>query len=233
MSSIEKNGKLIKDELVEQMNEGLGHLNKLLGRMFGTGVTGFILNPIARLLYKILLSEDIKHKTKNQIDIVLECANLYKSGLNGGSNGDINGDTNEKKDSNLDNIIDEYFEDYRENDQSFHHCRKKHKIYPEIEQRMKEVFKSRIEPANKLLYSDGNSYGELSRDAFKKEEAYANVDREFNSTAEMLELLKENVDVMDVPGFIRLRIIRIMIKAFNMTKKQIYDRLEAIYINNA
>ncbi|MHA1269944.1 MAG: hypothetical protein ACTSPY_09190 [Candidatus Helarchaeota archaeon] len=223
MSSIEKNNQIIKDELVEQMNIGLGHVNKLLGRIFGNGLSGLILNPIAKLIYKIMLSDDIRKKTKNQIDIVLECANLFNKKLNGG------GIESPSKEDVLNSIINEYFEDYRQNDQSFHHCKKKHRVYPKIELMMKEVFKSRIEPANQLLISNGNTYDELARHAFSKEEALANLDREFKATAEMLELLKENMDVLDVPYFIRKRIIEIMVKAFEMTKKQLYSRIDEIF----
>ncbi|MHA1251257.1 MAG: hypothetical protein ACTSRP_14805 [Candidatus Helarchaeota archaeon] len=215
MSSIEKNSKIIKEELVTQMNIGLGNVSRLIGRMFGNGVTGFFLNPVAKLIYNIMLSDDIKKKTKNQIDIILECANLYHLGLNGGSI-DYRNTPKSEKERVLNEIIDKYFEVYRKNDQSFHHCKKSHKIYPEIERIMKEVFKSRIEPA---------------RNAFTKEEAIANVDREFRATEDLLALLKKHMDVMDVPSFVRKKIVKIMIDALELTKKQIYGRIDEIYSN--
>jgi len=215
VSSIEKNSKIIKEELVTQMNIGLGNVSRLIGRMFGNGVTGFFLNPVAKLIYNIMLSDDIKKKTKNQIDIILECANLYHLGLNGGSI-DYRNTPKSEKERVLNEIIDKYFEVYRKNDQSFHHCKKSHKIYPEIERIMKEVFKSRIEPA---------------RNAFTKEEAIANVDREFRATEDLLALLKKHMDVMDVPSFVRKKIVKIMIDALELTKKQIYGRIDEIYSN--
>ncbi|MHA1230788.1 MAG: hypothetical protein ACTSPQ_09090 [Candidatus Helarchaeota archaeon] len=230
MSSIEKNSKIIKEELVTQMNIGLGNVSRLIGRMFGNGVTGFFLNPVAKLIYNIMLSDDIKKKTKNQIDIILECANLYHLGLNGGSI-DYRNTPKSEKERVLNEIIDKYFEVYRKNDQSFHHCKKSHKIYPEIERIMKEVFKSRIEPAKQLLTSTGETYDELTRNAFTKEEAIANVDREFRATEDLLALLKKHMDVMDVPSFVRKKIVKIMIDALELTKKQIYGRIDEIYSN--
>jgi hypothetical protein len=221
---IGKNREIIKEELIEQMDIGLRNVSKLIGKMFGTGVTGLFLNPIAKLIYRIMLSDDIKEKTKNQIDIVLECADLYKNRLNGGSK-----EPHHDKNKKLDAIVDEYYEEYRENDQSFHHCKKKHEIYPEVEKRMKEVFRSRIEPAKNLLTSQGDTYDELTRHIMGKEEALANVNREFRASTEMLELLKENMDLLDVPNFIRRRIVKIMIEALKVTKGQIYSRIDEIY----
>ncbi|MBD3228205.1 MAG: hypothetical protein GF329_08445 [Candidatus Lokiarchaeota archaeon] len=227
MSSEEKNTNIVREELIEQMDIGLKNVNKLLGKMFGTGISGWILNPIAKLIYKIMLSDEIKDKTKNQIDIILECADLYRSGLNGGSKVSVD------KEELLDRIIEEHFEDYKDNDQSFHHCKKKHESYPTIVKIMKEVFRSRIEPAKKLLTSEGATYSELARDAFSKEEAVSNVDREFDATEELLDILKENLDVMNVPSFIRRRILKIMIEALDKTKDQIYGRIDEIYRNNS
>jgi hypothetical protein len=45
----------------------------------------------------------------------------------------------------------------------------------------------------------------------------------------MLELLKENMDLLDVPNFIRRRIVKIMIEALKVTKGQIYSRIDEIY----
>ncbi|MHA1309824.1 MAG: hypothetical protein ACTSWR_08850 [Candidatus Helarchaeota archaeon] len=215
------------------MNIGLGHVDKLIGKMFGNGLSGIIFNPIARLIYKIMLSDDIRKKTKNQIDIILECANLYNELLKENENKDPELSLQQKKDKILNEIIEKYFEDYRLNDQSFHHCKKNHVIYPKIETMMKEVFRSRIEPANQLLTSSGETYDELTRNAFSKEEALANVNREFKATAEMLKLLKENMDVIEVPAFVRRKIVKIMIDAFEMTKKQLYARIDEIFENSS
>jgi len=227
--TIEKNRRIVKGELVEQMNIGLKHIEKLIGRMYGGVLTGLILNPIAKLIYRIMLSDDIKKKTKKQIDIILECANLFNSRIKEIENNGKNKNFKAEKERILNEIIDRYFEDYRQNDQSFHHCKKEHKIYPQIEHIMKEVFRARIEPAKQLLTSYGNNYDELARNAFTKEEALANVNREFKATAELLELIKNNMDIIDVPSIIRSKIVDIMLKAFEMTKKQLYGRIDEIY----
>jgi hypothetical protein len=131
---------------------------------------------------------------------------------------------------NLEALIDEHFEDYLLNDQSFHRCKKNHKTYPIIEGTMKELFKSRIEPAHKILSSDGTCYEELTQSAYaEKQDALDNLQRELDFSYKVLGVVKENKKVMKLPSFTRDPIIKIMELGQKYAKERLTQRINEIY----
>ena len=205
-----EHAQIIKEDLVSEMDTGLDYIQVCIGKMYG-GITGWIFNPIAKLIYNILARKDIRDKAINQIDIVLECAMKYDG-------------------TNLDTLVEEHIEDYMLNDQAFHRCKKNHKSYPVIEGIMRELFKSRIKPAYRLLTSSGNCYEELTQNAFaKKQDALDNLQRELEFSYEVLGVVKENKKVMKFPSFVRNGIIRIMELGQKYAKERLTARIEEIY----
>ncbi len=207
----EDHARIIKEELVKEMDKGLEYIQTCLGQMFGEGLAGWFLNPIARLIYHIMARKDIRDKTIRQIDVVLDCAMKFNG-------------------SNLDGLIEEHFEDYMLNDQSFHRCKKNHKAYPVIEGIMKDLFKSRIGPAHKLIISQGTCYEELTRIAFtEKQAAMDNLQRELEFSYKVLGVIKENKKVVKLPSFVRQPIIRIMELGQKYAKERLSQRIDEIY----
>ncbi|MFX1293591.1 MAG: hypothetical protein ACFFD2_01845 [Promethearchaeota archaeon] len=208
--SLIENAEIIKKEMIRELDLGLEYIQVLISNMFG-GITGWFLNPIARLIYHIMARKDIREKCIAQIDIVLDCAMKYNG-------------------SNLDTLVETNFEEYIFNDQSFHHCKKKHKVYPIIENIMKDIFKSRIEPAHKLLNSEGSCYEELTQNAFsEKEDAINNLQRELDFSYKVLGVIKENKKIMKIPSFVRGKILHIMELGQNYAKKRFITRIDEIY----
>ena len=209
-NSLEENAHIVKEELIREMDRGLDYIQKLINNMYG-GVAGWFLNPIARLIYHIMARKDIREKCIAQIDIVLDCAMKYDG-------------------HNLDQLVEENFEDYIYNDQSFHHCKKNHKVYPIIEGLMKDLFKSRIEPAHRLLTSKGSCYEELTQNAFsKKQDALDNLQRELEFSYKVLGVIKKNKNVMKIPSFVRNKIIHIMELGQKYAKERLTERIDEIY----
>lgn len=203
---------IIKEELVKEMDTGLEYIQKCIGKMYG-GIKGWFFNPIAKLIYNVMARKDIRDKAINQIDIVLECAMKYNP-----------------KGFNLDVLVEEKIEDYLLNDQSFHRCKKNHKKYPVIEGIMKELFKSRIEPAYRLLSSSGICYEELTQNAFtEKQAALANLQRELEFSYQVLDVVKKNKSVMKLPSFIRNGVIRIMELGQQYAKERLTERIDEIF----
>jgi hypothetical protein len=208
--SYEEHAQIVKEEMISEMDLGLDHIQGLISNMYG-GVAGWFLNPIARLLYHIMARKDIREKAIAQIDIVLECAMRYNG-------------------KNLEELVEDKIEDYLFNDQSFHRCRKSHKAYSSIEGIMKEVFKSRIEPAHRLVISEGNCYAELTKNAYnEKQQALDNLQRELEFSYEVLDIIKNNKRVMKVPSFIRDKIIHIMELGQKYAKERLTQRVHEIY----
>ena len=201
---------IIKEELINEMDLGLDYIQVCIGKMYG-GITGWLFNPIAKLIYGIMARKDIRDKAINQIDIVLDCALKFDG-------------------TNLDALVEEFLEDYMFNDQSFHRCKKSHKAYPVIEGIMRELFKSRIEPAYRLLMSNGTCYEELTKNAFsEKQDALDNLQRELEFSYEVLGVVKENKKVMKLPSFVRNGILRIMELGQKYAKERLTSRIEEIY----
>ena len=210
IDSLQEHAQFIKEELIKEMDMGLDYIQTCIGNMYG-GVTGWFLNPIARLVYHIMARKDIRDKAIAQIDIVLDCAMKYNG-------------------SNLDQLIQENFEDYMLNDQSFHRCKKNHKVYPIIEGIMKDLFKSRIEPTHKLLNSNGNCYEELTKNAFsEKEFALGNLQRELDFSYKVLDVIKEHRRVIKLPSFVRSPVIKIMQFGQQYAKERLTERINEIY----
>jgi hypothetical protein len=209
----QEHAQIVKEEMVREMDKGLDHIQVSLGRMYG-GLTGWFLNPIARLIYNLMARKDIRDKAINQIDIILDCAMKYRG-------------------ENLEELIEENFDAYISNDQSFHHCKKQHKAYPAIEGIMKEVFKHRIEPAHRLLTSDGTCYEELTQNAFAaKEGALENLQKELEYVCQVLEVIKHNKGVMKIPSFVREPMIKIMVLGHEYARERLTHRIDEIYEYN-
>ncbi|HUY01517.1 MAG TPA: hypothetical protein VMV49_18280 [Candidatus Deferrimicrobium sp.] len=207
---MQEKAQIVKSELLHEMDLGLEYIQVCIGSMYG-GITGWFLNPIARLIYNIMARKDIREKAIAQIDIVLDCAIKYDG-------------------KNLEVLLEDNFEDYLLNDQSFHRCKKSHKTYPIIEGIMKELFKSRIEPAHKLLSSNGTCYEELTQSAYaEKQNALDNLQRELGFSYKVLSVVKENKKVMKLPSFTRDSIIKIMELGQKYAKERLTQRIDEIY----
>ncbi len=205
-----EHAELVKEEMINEMDTGLDYIQVCIGKMYG-GFTGWLFNPIAKLIYNILARKDIRDKAINQIDIILECAMKYDG-------------------NNIDALVDEHIVDYMLNDQSFHRCRKNHKAYPIIEGIMKDLFRSRIKPARRLLTSSGTCYEELTKNAYaKKQDALDNLQRELEFSYEVIGVVKENKNVMKLPSFVRNGIIRIMELGQIYAKERLTERINEIY----
>ena len=208
--SLEENALIIKEEMIKELDLGLEYIQVLISNMYG-GVAGWFLNPIARLIYHIMARKDIREKCISQIDIVLDCALNYDG-------------------KNLESLVEENFEEYIFNDQSYHRCKKKHRVYPIIEGIMKDIFRSRIEPAHRLLFSKGTCYAELTQNAFsEKQEALDNLQRELDFSDQVLDVIKENRRVMKVPSFIRGKILHVMELGQQYAKTRMTSRIDEIY----
>ena len=213
--SLLEKAQIVKEELINEMDYGLEYIKVCVGKMYG-GIKGWFFNPIAKLVYHIMARKDIREKAIGQIDIVLECAMKY----------DPNG-------SNLADLVEENFEEYLINDQAFHRCKKNHKTYPAIEGIMKDLFKSRIKPAHRLISSTGTCYAELTTNAFpEKQDALDNLQRELNFSYEVIGIVKENKSVMKIPSFIRDGIIRIMELGQQYAKERLTQRIDEIFQYN-
>jgi hypothetical protein len=134
------------------------------------------------------------------------------------------------RDGNLEELIEENFEAYITNDQSFHRCKKHHKAYPIIEGIMKDLFKHRIQPANRLLTSAGACYEELTKNAFaEKEDALQNLQQELEFSYKVLDVITQNKSVIKLPSFVRDPIIKIMKLGQQYAKERLTHRIDEIY----
>lgn len=208
--AILKNAQIIKEELINEMDMGLDYIQQCIGKMYG-GITGWVFNPIAKLIYNILTRKDIRDKAINQIDIVMECAMKYDG-------------------SNLEDLVEAYIEDYMFNDQSFHHCKKTHKAYPLIENLMKDLFKSRIHPSHKMLLAEGESYEELTQNTYPaRDDALNFLQKELEFSYQVLAVIKANKSVMKIPSFVRDGILKIMEFGQKYAKERLTNRINEIF----
>ncbi|MHA1798393.1 MAG: hypothetical protein ACTSVY_08080 [Candidatus Helarchaeota archaeon] len=169
---IKKNQQILKETWITELDETLANVRAQTKTFWG-GIAGFFLNPIVSVIYNFFLSPEIREKTLNQIDILLEAAEAY------------NGDDQK--------LIDEYFEEFKKNDIAYIRCKKKHPKFQEILEKMKIYFVHRVASTAKLIRSKGNTHGELIVNNYPTlEDAKADLNMQLNDAEDQLDFTIEH-----------------------------------------
>ena len=192
------NSDLLKIHWKEELEYRLNEVEQLIKDDFYTGIWGFLFNRLVAVVYSFFLSKDIKDKILAQGDILLDASRDYT------------GDP--------DVVIEKYFEDFLLVDPSWERAKKKHSKSSELKERYKRSFILLVEETQTLLYSEGSSYEELFRNAYK------NKDEAKRATFAILETAEEDLDfavkhkMIKVNRLIRDPIIKILYKELEIGK---------------
>jgi hypothetical protein len=198
---------ILRRTLVERLDEGLRYVDYRISRLYG-GIFGKIVNPVIYQIYAFLGKKEIRRRALRQIDILIECASIYKSKNDG-------------------KVLDEYLDEYLENDESW--VRRKWDD-PKLREILREVFKMRVESLSMVLVARGDTYDALIRDAFPdRGKAQEWLSKQLLFVREMVSLAEEGK--IEIPPLIRTEILSLIRATYNYAERRLQEELQLIYGN--
>ncbi|TKJ20482.1 MAG: hypothetical protein CEE43_12450 [Promethearchaeota archaeon Loki_b32] len=217
MDYLERNYQLIKERMIQQMENSIVLGRKLIDTVLDTGFLNFIINPIVKSFYDHWAKNDAKYGTLKQIQITLDSGKHLV--LNG------------KTEQSFEKIIEENFPRYFKNDQTFRMGNNRHKNFDRFKQNAKETFTSYLEEVVKLLEveEDVGDYGDLCRVAFNsKEVAEENLMRQLEFTEKGIKIVEEDPYIIKVPVGRKI-IVKALRRGYELTKKEFIEGLNDTY----
>ncbi|MFX1278537.1 MAG: hypothetical protein ACFFA3_03920 [Promethearchaeota archaeon] len=217
MDYLERNYHLIKDRMIQQMEESIIKGRKLIDSELDTGILNLIVKPLVKLFYDNWAKNDVRDNTLKQINLTLDAGlKLLKIGIST---------------DNFTKILEESLPKYIQADQTSLQCIKHHKNYGKIIEVAKETFTNYLKEVTKLLdiKEDVDDYGDLCRAAFKSiEEAEENLMKQLNFTERGIKIVEEDPSILKIPVGRRI-IVKTLRKGFLQTKKEFIKSLNETY----
>ena len=217
MDHLERNYKIIKEKMIQQMEESLKLGRKLIDTELDAGVLNFIVRPVVKTFYDYWAQHDARKGTLKQIDITLEAGKQLL--LNGNSEESFN------------RIIEENFPRYLKGDQVTYQCSKNHKNYGLLKENARETFINYLKEVKTFLSveEDVNDYHDLTRSAFKsKEIAIKNLKKQLEFTERGISLIEDDPSLLSLIAGKKI-IIKSLRKGFEETKKDFFKGIDETY----
>jgi uncharacterized protein YlzI (FlbEa/FlbD family) len=214
---LERNYKIIKEKMIQQMEESLKLGRKLIDTELDAGVLNFIVRPVVKAFYDYWAQHDARKGTLKQIDITLEAGKQLL--LNGNSEESFN------------RIIEENFPRYLKGDQVTYQCSKSHKNYGLLKENARETFINYLKEVKAFLSveEDVNDYSDLARSAFKsKEIAIKNLKKQLEFTERGISLIEDDPSLLSLIAGKKI-IIKALRSGFEETKKDFFKGIDETY----
>jgi transcriptional regulator with PAS, ATPase and Fis domain len=218
MSYIQRNYNIVEQKMIAQTDLSLGYGRDLIDSELNVGLLNFVIKPIVKSFYKHWSDNEARVGTLKQIHITLDSAKLLIE----------NGTISKEK---FDDVINRKFPSYLENDQTDRQCKKNHKHYKKLKEITKKSFISQVEECILFLQVKEviKDYNELSRATFKsKEKALQALMRQLDFNDEGIAIVEQDDTIIDVPAG-RNIIVKVLRKAFELTKKKLIEELDFIF----
>ena len=219
MKHIERNYQLVKQRMIEQMENSIKLGRRLIDTELDTGLLNFIIKPIVKTFYDYWSKNDAREGTLKQINITLEAGK--KLLLNGGSNEIFN------------EILNDFFPKYLEADQTTRQCSRDHKNYEKLKNVTKQTFINYLKELVKLLdiKVEVENYGDLCREAFpSKEVAKQNLMKQLDFTDQSIKIVEEDPNILKLPVGKKI-ILKALRKGFEQTKQEFTKAINDTYNN--
>lgn len=219
MDYIERNYQLIKQRMIEQMENSLVRGRNLVETELDTGLLNFIIKPIVKSFYDYWVQHDARDGTLKQINLTLDAGKILL--LKGNSNDVFN------------EILNKSFPKYLEADQTTRQCSRQHKNYEKLMHVSKETFINYLKEVVKLLEitDDVDNYGDLCRIAFpSKEVATQNLMKQLDFTDQGIKIVENDPSILKLPVGRKI-IVKALRKGFVQTKEEFIKALNDTYNN--
>ncbi|MFX0077069.1 MAG: hypothetical protein ACFE96_16610 [Candidatus Hermodarchaeota archaeon] len=217
MEYIDRNYVIIKERMIQQMEESLKKGRKLIDTELDTGILNFIVRPVVKAFYDFWAAHDARKGTLKQIDITLEAGKQLL--LNGSS------------DQGFNEIVEEFFPKYLKGDQVTYQCSKHHKNYEKLKENSKDTFINYLEEVKTFLSveEDVSDYSGLAKEAFKtKEVATKNLMKQLKFTDKGIKIIEDDPSILSLPAGKKI-IVKALRKGFEETKKEFLKSIDETY----
>jgi len=214
---IDRNYNIIKERMIQQMENSLSLGRKLIDTELDAGILNFIIRPVVKAFYDYWAMHDARKGTLKQIDLTLEAGKQLL--LNGNSEESFN------------NVVEDYFPKYLKGDQVTYQCSKHHKNYNKLKENTKETFINYLKEIRAFLgvEEDVNDYGDLASFAFKsKELATKNLMKQLEFTDKSIRIIEEDPTILSLPAGKKI-IIKALRKGFEETKREFLEAIDDNY----
>ena len=217
MDYVERNCRIVKERMIQQMEQSLKLGRKLIDTELDTGILNFIVRPIVKAFYDYWAQHDARKGTLKQIDITLEAGKQLL--LNGNSEESFN------------RIVDEFFPRFLKGDQVTYQCSKNHKNYEKLKENSRETFINYLREVKTFLGVEEhvNNYSDLARSAFKsKEIATKNLKKQLEFTEKGISIIEDDPSILSLPAGKKI-IIKSLRKGFEESKKDFLKGINETY----
>ena len=217
MNYLERNYDIVKERMIQQMENSIVLGRKLIDTALDTGLLNFIIKPLVKIFYDNWAQNDVRDNTLKQINLTLDTGiELLKNGAT---------------DDNFDRVVNESLPKYIEADQTSLQCSKKHKNYDRIIKVAKDTFINYLKEVVKFLdvKEDVEDYGDLCRIAFNtKEVAEQNLMKQLEFTERGIKIVEEDLNILKLP-IGRKIIVKALRRGFERTKAEFIKSLNETY----
>ena len=217
MDYLEQNYRILKERMIQQMEESLKFGRKLIDTELDTGILNFIVRPVVKAFYDYWAQHDARKGTLKQINITLDAGK--KLLFNGNSEESFN------------RIIEENFPLYLKGDQVTYQCSKNHRNYEKLKENARETFINYLREVKTFLGVEEhvNDYVDLAKSAFtSKELASKNLKKQLEFTERGISIIEDDPSILSLPAGKKI-IIKALRKGFEETKKGFLEAIEETY----
>jgi len=214
---VERNSKIVKERMIQQMEQSLKLGRKLIDTELDTGILNFIVRPIVKAFYDYWAQHDARKGTLKQIDITLDAGKQLL--LNGNSEESFN------------RIVEEFFPKFLKGDQVTYQCSKNHRNYEKLKENSRETFINYLREVKAFLGVEEhvNDYSDLARSAFKsKEIAIKNLEKQLEFTERGIRIIEDDPSILSLPAGKKI-IVKSLRKGFEESKKDFLKGIDETY----
>ena len=218
MDHIERNYKIIREKMIEQMEDSIRLGRTLIDTELDAGIFNFVVRPIIKSFYDYWSKHDARSGTLKQIQVTLETA---KEVINDGVTED-----------SINLIIEKSFPIYLQGDQTFRQSSKRHKNYKRLKEIAKKTYLNYLKQVISLLEVEDNvqDYADLCVHAFSsKEETTKILTKQLDYTDESIRIVEEDLTILNIT-IGRKIIIKALRKGFELKKKEFINGINDTYL---
>jgi len=217
LDHIERNYKIIREKMIEQMEDSIRLGRTLIDTELDAGILNFVVRPLIKNFYDYWAKHDARSGTLKQIQITLESAKkIIRAGVT---------------EDSINLILEETFPIYLQGDQTFRQSNKRHKNYKRLKEIAKKTYLSYLKQVILLLNVKDNvqDYADLCLHAFNsKEETVKILSTQLEYTDESIRIVEEDLTILNVT-IGRKIIIKALRKGFELKKKEFFYGIDTVY----
>ncbi|MHA1847517.1 MAG: hypothetical protein ACTSYS_15670 [Promethearchaeota archaeon] len=219
---IENNKRLLEKEWMGEIEKGLNYLNPIIQEEFRVkGLFNWISEQIVSFGIQTYI-KIAKNTAKLQMNIVFDCAMEIINKGNNVTNDEFN------------DVIDKYLPKFLKLDVLHSNAKKKHPLFKEIEESLKQEFVLRVKDTIRLLKARPansrktcSSIKDIYNAAYKNPEEMKEIqEKEFNFIKHRVKIIMENKDIINIPFGMRSKIFRIYQKGIQYTQDRYMDEID-------